>query len=90
MALGGRRAGAGRKAGVPNKATQEIKALAQKHGPEAIAELARLAKSAESEQARTAAIKELLDRGYGKAPVAPEDPGGSEENPFHCAFKWAT
>lgn len=90
MAGGGRRDGAGRKAGVPNKATREIKALAQQHGPEAIAELARLAKSAESEQARTAAIKELLDRGYGKAPPAPEEPGSTEENPFHVAFKWAS
>ena len=35
--------------------------------PEAIAELARLATRAESEAARVAAIKELLDRGYGRA-----------------------
>ena len=33
----------------------------------AIKELARLAAKAESETARVAAIKELLDRGYGKA-----------------------
>jgi len=41
--------------------------LAQQYGPEAIAELARLATKAESEAARVAAIKELLDRGYGRA-----------------------
>lgn len=63
----------GRKAGVPNKATQEIKALAQQYGPDAMAELARLAAEAEGESARVAAIKEILDRGYGKAANAPED-----------------
>src|SRR5262249_29551776 len=64
---GGRRPGSGRKMGTPNKATAEIKELAQKYGPEAIAELARLATKAESEAARVAAIRELLDRGYGRA-----------------------
>jgi hypothetical protein len=39
----------------------------EKYGPDAIAELARLATQAESEAARVAAIKELLDRGYGRA-----------------------
>ena len=33
----------GRKAGVPNKATAEIRTLAREHGPDAIRELARLA-----------------------------------------------
>src|SRR5262245_7890914 len=64
---GGRRPGSGRKKGTPNKVTAEIKELAQKYGPEAIAELARLATKAESEAARVAAIRELLDRGYGRA-----------------------
>jgi hypothetical protein len=59
--------GSGRKKGTPNKVTAEIKGLAQKYGPEPIAELARLATKAESEAARVAAIKELLDRGYGRA-----------------------
>jgi hypothetical protein len=57
----------GRKAGTPNRATAEIKALARQHAPAAVAELARLATSAKSEQAKVAAIKELLDRGYGKS-----------------------
>lgn len=61
----GRKTG-GRVAGTPNKSTAEIKALAQKHGADAIARLAFLAVNAESEQAQVAAIKELLDRGYGK------------------------
>ncbi len=58
----------GRKAGTPNRATAEVKALAQAHGASAIAELARLATGAQSEQARVSACKELLDRAYGRSP----------------------
>jgi hypothetical protein len=47
----------------------EMRELARAHAPEAIKELARLAKEARSETARIAAIKELLDRAYGKATV---------------------
>jgi hypothetical protein len=64
--LEGRKTG-GRKKGTPNKATAEIKALAQLHAEAAMKELARLATGAESEAARVAAIKELFDRGFGKA-----------------------
>lgn len=65
MALGKKTGG--RVKGTPNKSTAEIKALAMKHAPAAIAELSRLAIAAESETARVAAIRELLDRGIGKA-----------------------
>ncbi len=44
-----------------------LRELARAHAPEAIAELARLAVHAKSETARVAAIRELLDRGFGKA-----------------------
>lgn len=71
MALGKKTGG--RKAGVPNKATAEIKAVAQKHGPAAIQELVRLMREAESESARVGAIKELLDRAYGKSAPSPEE-----------------
>lgn len=62
----------GRPKGSPNKATAEIKGLAQKWGPASVAKLALLAgltdkPAANSEQAQVAAVKELLDRGYGKA-----------------------
>ena len=57
----------GRKKGTPNRVTAEIKAVAQKHGPGAIAELARIMTKSETDQARVAAAKELLDRGYGKS-----------------------
>jgi hypothetical protein len=55
----------------------ELRELARSHAPEAVAELARLAKDAKSETARIAAIKELLDRAYGKPTqfVAAENDG---------------
>ena len=49
------------------KVVAELHALARTHAPDAIEELARLAVKARSEPARVAAIRELLDRGYGKA-----------------------
>jgi hypothetical protein len=58
----------GRPPGSPNKITAEIRAVAQRHAPDAFAELARLSKHADSEQVRIAAIKEILDRAYGKSP----------------------
>jgi hypothetical protein len=67
MATGGKRPGAGRPAGVPNKITADIKALAQVHAADAIRELAVILKTSENDQARIAAAKELLDRAYGKA-----------------------
>lgn len=57
----------GRKAGTLNKTTADVKALAQKHGPAAIAQLAYLMEKAEAEAARVAACREILDRAYGKA-----------------------
>jgi hypothetical protein len=44
-----------------------LRELARKHAPAAIKELGRLATKAESEVVRVTAIRELLDRGYGKA-----------------------
>jgi membrane-bound ClpP family serine protease len=60
--------GKGRKKGVPNKATADIKALAQQHGPNAIKTLADImVDNNQPPAARVAAAKELIDRGYGKA-----------------------
>jgi hypothetical protein len=53
-----------------NKSTKEVKQIAQKYTNHAIKELARIAKNANSEQARVSACRELLDRGHGKAPQA--------------------
>jgi hypothetical protein len=75
MPAGGKREGSGRPTGSLNKATAEIKALAAEYGPAAIVRLAEMSgltkvPPAESEQTRLGAIRELLDRGYGKAPQA--------------------
>ncbi len=56
----------GRKPGTLNKATADVRALCTAYTAEAVRELYRLATKAESEQARVAAIKELLDRGFGR------------------------
>ena len=60
-----------------NKATADVRALASVHGPAAIKELVRLSTQAEGEGARIAAIKELLDRGFGKSPQPLTGEGGS-------------
>ncbi len=77
---GGKRDGAGRRRGSLTKATAEvrleIKELAQQYAPAALKELARLTTHAESEPARVAAIKEILDRAYGKSPQALTGDGG--------------
>lgn len=68
MPAGGKREGAGRKKGVPNRITADIKELAQSFGEEAIKGLVEIARDTEAPPAaRVAAIKEVLDRGYGKA-----------------------
>lgn len=56
----------GRAKGTPNKATADVKVLAMQYAPAAVEELGRLATGAESEAARVAAIKEILERAYGK------------------------
>ena len=68
----------GRKAGTPNKATAEIKTLAREYTHEAIEALVNVIRSTDSDSARVAAIRELLDRGHGKAtqPIS-----GDEEGP---------
>jgi|GEM_PF-3010147 len=58
---------AGRPKGVLNKATAQIRTLAQQHGPDAIAVLVKLMHEGEMERTRVAAATELLDRAYGKS-----------------------
>ena len=71
---GGFKAGVSGNPGGRPKAVEDVRELARAHCPDAIGELARLAVEAKSESARIAAIRELLDRGYGKAtqPLADE------------------
>ena len=73
-------AGSGRKKGVPNKATAEIKAVAQKHGRKAINRLVKLLKS-ENEGTQIKAAIELLDRGYGR-PITPTELSGPDGAPL--------
>ena len=54
------------------KVLGEVQDLARLHAPSIIVELARLALKARSETARIAAIRELLDRGYGRPRQAVE------------------
>ena len=68
----------GRRKGVPNKATADIKAACQKHGPALVKVLVALSKS-EDERIVLGAVKELLDRGYGKSPQPMT--GGDGEGP---------
>jgi hypothetical protein len=67
--------GKGRPKGALNKATRDIKELARAHGPEVVEGLVRLFREADSDAAKIAAAREILDRGYGKAtqPVAGDD-----------------
>ena len=64
MALGKKTGG--RVKGTPNKSTDEIKALAQQHGPKALERLIWLAENADNQATQVSACKEILDRGYGK------------------------
>lgn len=66
MALGKKTGG--RTKGTPNKATASVKAIAQNYGSECIDILVSIARDVEApEAARVGAVKEILDRGYGKA-----------------------
>lgn len=76
----------GRAAGVPNKATADVKAMARKHGPAVIDGMWRIFQRADSDAAKIAAGKELLDRAYGKAaqPVG----GGDGTEAIKHLFGW--
>lgn len=67
MERGGARPGAGRRKGSLNKLTADVKALAAKHGPDAIEALVDIAADVDQPAAaRVSAANALLDRGFGK------------------------
>lgn len=67
MARGGKRAGAGRPKGAPNKSTADVKEAAQAFTEDAISTLAEIMRGVEHPAAaRVAAANALLDRGHGK------------------------
>jgi hypothetical protein len=64
---GGVRAGAGRKAGSPNKVTATLRDQAREYTPDALLTLAEIMRDESSPAAaRVAASNGILDRGYGK------------------------
>jgi hypothetical protein len=65
MALGKKTGG--RTKGTPNKATADVKAAAQVYTSEAVESLAKIMRDSDSDAAKVAAIREILDRGHGKA-----------------------
>ena len=65
----------GRPKGVPNKASFDIKALAQVHGPECIRMAVAIMKTAKAADTRLKAMSLLLDRGYGRPIQAIEGTG---------------
>ena len=64
MALG-RKTG-GRQKGVSNKATAEIREEAQKYTVAALEGLAQIARTSDTDAAKVAAWKAILDRGHGR------------------------
>ena len=82
-----RPAKAGRKPGVPNKLTADIKAVAFKHAPEAIAELQRLMKDP-NPAIRLAAADKILDRAVGKAAQPQTGEGGEGPARVEYIFNW--
>lgn len=74
----------GRVAGVPNKITADVKELARMYGADAVQVLAEIMRGPDQPpQARVAAAKELLDRGYGKA-MQPSELTGRDGAPLQA------
>ena len=76
MPRGGKRDGAGRPAGQPNRDTAQRRAaladLVDGHVQTAVATLAEIAKDGQSESARISASTAILDRAYGRPAQAVE------------------
>ncbi len=68
----------GRQKGTSNKATTDIKAAFQKHGPALVKALIALTKS-KDERIRLGAVQACLDRGWGKSTQAVEVGGETKE-----------
>lgn len=84
---GGRRPGAGRPLGSPNKLTRPLRELAALHSEDCIAVLVELRDHAEAEQVRLAAANALLDRGHGRPRQESE---GDDEGPVTIIIRECT
>lgn len=69
----------GRKKGTPNKVTAEIRALASQYTEAALEALVEILATGQSEAARVAAAREILDRAHGKSTAAAESAPGKKE-----------
>jgi hypothetical protein len=79
----------GRPKGVPNKATADLQGIARQYTPEAIEKLVYIMRNREDyPAAQISAIKELLDRGYGRS--TQKVIGDSNEPPVKMVIEWAT
>jgi hypothetical protein len=74
MAHGGKRRGAGRKRGSPNKVTAEARAVVQAEVIAAIKQLVQLAHSAENEAVQLRSLDKILQYGVGKPGLMQEPP----------------
>jgi len=83
----GRKTG-GRIAGTPNRATAEIRGAAQQYTVEALEGLAQIARTSESDAAKVAAWKAILDRGHGRPAQAVQVGADPDSVPvvFHMDF----
>jgi hypothetical protein len=70
----------GRAKGVPNKATADVRAAAQRYTVEAIEMLASIMRNGESEAARVAAADKILDRAHGRPSQAVDLTGNLNAN----------
>lgn len=79
---GGKRPGAGRPKGAKDTATREmggtIADLARAHTSIAVSALVQVATGSDSDAAKVSAANAILDRGYGKPPVAVQVTGEIE------------
>ncbi len=77
----GRKTG-GRIVGTPNRVTAEIRVHAQHYTVEALEGLAQIARTSESDAAKVAAWKAILDRGHGR-PAQSHEVSGQVGSPIY-------
>lgn len=83
---GGKRPGSGRPKGSVSKVTADVRAQAGKYTPEALKTLCAIMRGSDSDAARVAAAKEILDRGHGKSAQPQTGEGGT--GPIQVVFGW--
>lgn len=72
---GGKRPGSGRKPGIPNRLTFELKKAAAAYGEEALDSLVAIMRNEETPaNVAVAACKEIFDRGFGRTAITIDAP----------------